>query len=92
SGKYGSIRRICASDNNSKSLIAGILSIRMNQSHCADASYLMGPEPRENAWFSRELECQGIYSASINYPLRGAGLGPVFLRSWQALAARLPWT
>ncbi|WP_205928538.1 hypothetical protein, partial [Rhizobium leguminosarum] len=30
---------------NSKSLIAGLLSIRMNQSHCADASYLMGPEP-----------------------------------------------
>ncbi|MGO7981466.1 hypothetical protein ACC691_26530, partial [Rhizobium johnstonii] len=25
--------------------IAGLLSIRMNQSHCADASYLMGPEP-----------------------------------------------
>ncbi|WP_210164837.1 hypothetical protein, partial [Rhizobium leguminosarum] len=47
--KYGSIRRICASDNNSKSLIAGILSIRMNQSHCADASYLMGPEPSATA-------------------------------------------
>jgi hypothetical protein len=48
-GKCRSIRRICASDNQIKSLIAAPPRAAMNQLIVIPATGLIGPEPKESA-------------------------------------------